>query len=738
EGFRKITYFQDRPDVMATFTVTLRAPREACPLLLSNGNPGAAGDLPDGRHFATWHDPFPKPCYLFALVAGDLGHIEDHFVTRSGRRVLLRIYVEHGKEGRAAYAMDALKRSMTWDEDVYGREYDLDVFNIVAVSDFNMGAMENKGLNIFNDKFILADAETATDDDYAFIEAVVAHEYFHNWTGDRVTCRDWFQLSLKEGLTVFRDQQFSADMRSRGVQRIEDVIALRSRQFPEDASPLAHPVRPDSYIEINNFYTATVYEKGAEVIRMMERLLGPANFRKGMDLYFERHDGQAVTCDDFVAAMEAASGKDLSQFKLWYRQSGTPVIEARGAYDAAARRYSLTLSQSLAPTSGQSAKQPMHMPISVGLIGRDGSDIAGSARTLELRAPSETFVFDNVPAAPLPSINRGFTAPVTVKSELTEADRAFLMAHDSDSFNRWQAKQDFGATVILARLAGTSIDTRFVDAVGTIIADPALSDADRALLLELPNMDDVAARMDVEDPVGLFHAREAVKAALAARHLAALRALYDARRANAPFSPDAASAGRRALKNVALDYIAATGSDDAIALVKSQFDSADNMTDRAAALGILADIDRPARSEALTAFAKRHAGDAVVLDKWISAQAASSLPGTLGRLRDLLLHPIYDAQNPNRIRSLVGVFSLRNPVNFHAADGSGYAFLADQIIATDKFNPQTAARLLPPLGRWKRFDAGRQAHMKAALQRIVAVEGLSRDVFELASKSLAA
>ncbi|MDX2222341.1 MAG: aminopeptidase N [Rhodospirillaceae bacterium] len=771
EGFRRITYFQDRPDVMSSFRVTVRADKAQCPVLLSNGNPIEHGDLPNGRHSAVWHDPFPKPCYLFALVAGDLGHIEDRFTTRSGRNVRLRIYVEHGKEPRALYAMDALKRAMKWDEDRYGREYDLDVFNIVAVSDFNMGAMENKGLNIFNDKYILADPDTATDGDYEFIEAVVAHEYFHNWTGDRVTCRDWFQLSLKEGLTVFRDQQFSEDMRDAAVKRIEDADTLRARQFTEDASPLAHPVRPDSYIEINNFYTATVYEKGAEVIRMQHTLLGPENFRKGMDLYFARHDGQAVTCDDFVAAMEDASGRDLDQFKLWYRQAGTPVIEASGAYDAAAQTYALTLKQSLAPTPGQPTKLPMHIPFAVGLVGPDGRDIAldlknapspprsarlplperervgvrGAATTLvlELRAATETFVFENVPAAPLPSLNRGFSAPVNVNIAMSDADRAFLMAHDFDSFNRWQAKQDYAAAVILRGVAALQIgrsfviEAEFLNAVGAVIGDDRLNDATRGLLMTLPGFDDLANRMTVEDPLRLHAAREAVKRAIAEKHFDALKRLYDSRRANAPFAPDAEGAGRRALKNAALDYLAQVETPETLAPVKAQFDGADNMTDRMAALSILADSAGLERTEALATFARRYDGDAVVLDKWLSVQAASTLPGTLAAVRALMGHRTYDAKNPNRIRALIGTFSLRNPVHFHAADGSGYDFLSEQIVAIDAFNPQTAARLVAPLGRWRRFDAPRQAKMKGALERIAQHPGLSRDVFELASKSLA-
>ncbi|MBL8629784.1 MAG: aminopeptidase N, partial [Rhodospirillaceae bacterium] len=506
EGFRRITYFQDRPDVMTRFRVTLTAPKSTCPVLLSNGNPVEFRDEARDRHSAVWDDPYPKPCYLFALVAGDLGHIADTFTTCSGRKVALKIYVEHGKEPRALYAMDSLKRSMKWDEDKYGREYDLDVFNIVAVSDFNMGAMENKGLNIFNDKYVLADAETATDVDYEMIESIVAHEYFHNWTGDRVTCREWFQLSLKEGLTVFRDQQFSEDMRSAAVRRIDDVDALRGRQFTEDASPLAHPVRPESYIEINNFYTATVYEKGAEVIRMQHTLLGPEKYRKALDLYFDRHDGQAVTCEDFVACMEDAGERDLTQFKLWYRQAGTPTVTAKGKHEPATNTYTLTLAQTLAPTPGQPTKEPMHIPIAVGFVGRNGQDVplklkgekAAPVTTLvlELRQSSQQFVFESIPAGALPSLNRAFSAPVNVVSELTDADRAFLMAHDSDTFNRWQAKQDYAASVLLSG----ADQAAFLDAMGAVIADLSIDDAYKAWLMALPAYDDLANRMAVEDP----------------------------------------------------------------------------------------------------------------------------------------------------------------------------------------------------------------------------------------------
>jgi len=742
EGFRRITYFQDRPDVMTRFKVTLTAPKSTCPVLLSNGNLIELRDEAKDHHSAVWHDPFPKPCYLFALVAGDLGHIADTLTTASGRKVALKIYVEHGKEPRALYAMDSLKRSMRWDEEKYGREYDLDVFNIVAVSDFNMGAMENKGLNIFNDKYVLADPDTATDTDYELIEGIVAHEYFHNWTGNRVTCREWFQLSLKEGLTVFRDQQFSEDMRNAAVRRIDDVDALRGRQFSEDASPLAHPVRPDSYIEINNFYTSTVYEKGAEVIRMQHTLLGPQKYREALDLYFKRHDGQAVTCEDFVTCMEDVSGRDLTQFKLWYRQAGTPTITAAGNHDPANNTYTLTLTQSLAATPGQAVKEPMHFPFAVGFVGRNGQDVplklegdnaTTATRVLELRQSSQQFVFKNILPGALPSLNRAFSAPVNVTSALTDQDRAFLMAHDSDSFNRWQAKQDFAASVLLRD--GPS-DKAFLDAMGAIIADTSIDDAYRAWLMALPAFDDLANRMSVEDPLKLYAALETLKKAIGIAHQDQLMSLYTTKHSSGAFSPDAMNAGKRALKNTALSYLAAHETPETTALVKAQFDSAENMTDRMAALAILGDLPGPERSQALDAFHTRYQGDGVVLDKWLLIQSTCTLPGTLSTVRALLSHPSYEAKNPNRIRALVGAFAMRNPLHYHADDGSGYTFLSEQIIAIDRFNPQTAALLLPPLGRWKRFEAARQSQMKAALNQIVAEPGLSRDVMELATKSL--
>ena len=743
EGFRHITYFLDRPDAMTVFRVTLRAPKAACPVLLSNGNLVEHGDLPDGRHFAVWEDPFRKPCYLFALVAGNLAHIEDSFTTMSGRKVNLAIYVEHGKQSRAGYAMGALQRSMKWDEEAWGREYDLDIFNIVAVSDFNMGAMENKSLNIFNDRYILADPDTATDMDYYLIESIVGHEYFHNWSGDRVTCRDWFQLSLKEGLTVFRDQEFTADMRNRANKRIDDVEVLRVSQFREDAGPLAHPVRPDSYIEINNFYTATVYQKGAEVIRMMQTVLGVEKFRAGMNLYFQRHDGQAVTCEDFAAAMEDASGIDLSQFKLWYSQSGTPQLAVEGKYDPNGKTYALKVSQSCAPTPGQSSKKPYQIPLSMALIAPNGGEVPGATQVLELTQSTQTFTFENVPSEPRLSFNRNFSAPVVVKFDQSDADKAFLMTHDTDAFNRWNAGQDYGGAVILrgvtAFQAGRAptIDDAFLAAVAGVINDAHIDPAFKASLLVLPNEDYLAGHMTEEDPINIHKSRKFVRQSVGRRFQRDLLALYDSLAVKGAYKPDADGMGRRLLKRAALSYLAALETPESIALLKKQFDTADNMTDRMDAFSLLSGIDTPERLDAITAFYNRFKDDHLVVNKWLTVQSASPLPNTLATVRALLTHSAFDLKNPNKVRAVVSAFANSNPVNFHAEDGFGYAFLADQILAIDAFNPQTAARLVPPLGRWKRFGAARQALMRAQLQRMADSKTLSPDVGELVMKSLA-
>lgn len=749
QGFRRITFYPDRPDVLAVWTVTIDADKAACPVLLSNGNLVEETDLGEGRHRAVWHDPFPKPSYLFALVAGDLGCLDDTFTTMSGRQVDLKIWSEHGNQEKCTYAMDALKRSMTWDEERFGLEYDLDIFNIVAVGDFNMGAMENKSLNVFNSKLVLASPDTATDGDYEAIEGVIAHEYFHNWTGNRVTCRDWFQLSLKEGLTVYRDQEFSADMRSHAVKRIDDVRRLRSGQFPEDASPMAHPIRPESFIEINNFYTPTVYEKGAEVIRMMERLLGRDGFRKGMDLYFERHDGQAVTCDDFVAAMADANGADLSHFKLWYSQAGTPKVSANGNYDADARVYELTLEQETDPTPGQPDKKPLHMPFEIGLIGPNGGEmettvegVAGSSHLIDLTKDRQTIRFENVGAAPVPSLNRAFTAPVRLTSDLSDSDSAFLMAHDTDPFARWEAGQQFGTKVLLAMIeavqkTGSCIaDSAYVEAMGTTLADASLDNAFKALALAIPGESYLADQMETVDVDAIHTARDVMRGTIARQFRDAWLATYRNNQSSGPYSPAAEQAGQRALKNAALSYLSATGESADVDLVAEQYRQADNMTDRLTALILLGTLETPEHQVALDDFYQRFKGDDLVVNKWLSAQAMSPRPDTLDRVKALLNHESFTIKNPNKVYSLVGGFIMGNPVGFHRKDGAGYRFLADILIELDGLNPQVAGRLVDALGRWRRQDSERQGLMKAELERIRSREGLSPDLTEKIGKSL--
>lgn len=735
EGFRRITFFPDRPDVLSRYRVTLRADKARYPVLLANGNPVASGDLDGGRHFAEWDDPFPKPCYLFAVVAGDLQPFRDSFTTRSGRNVDLSILVREADLPRCAHAMAALKAAMRWDEESYGREYDLDVFNIVAVSDFNFGAMENKGLNIFNSKYILADADTATDNDFDAVAAVVAHEYFHNWTGNRITCRDWFQLSLKEGLTVYRDQEFSADQGSRAVKRIEDVRGLRAVQFQEDAGPLAHPVRPDSYIEISNFYTATVYNKGAEVIRMMATILGPDRFRKGTDLYFERHDGQAVTVEDFVRAMEDASGVDLSQFRLWYTQAGTPRVSVAVDYDAATGSATLSFEQQLPPTPGQPVKQPMHIPLRVALFGRDSGAKLGDERLIELKASSERHVIENVAEPPVLSLQRGFSAPVNIDAKIDRADLAFLSAHDDDSFARYEAMQRLALDVLMTGIetGETNGEADLVRTIGATLG----ADLDPALIAEavlLPSESFIGDQMAQIDVAAIHRVREAARRTIGRELRARWWDIYNANRANRyELSPEAK--GRRRLRNVALGYLMADDNPDAIAATFLQFSDADNMTDRMAALGLLASSAAPEREAALQAFYDRYRSDALVLDKWFMIQAMSTRPDTLQQVTKLAAHPDFSLTNPNRLRSLVGAFAANQP-RFHDASGAGYRFLADQVLAVDKLNPQSAARLVAPLGRWRRFDAVRGGQMRAQLERIVAQPDLSKDVYEIASKSL--
>uniref|UniRef100_UPI0038CFAACF aminopeptidase N n=1 Tax=Roseomonas sp. 18066 TaxID=2681412 RepID=UPI0038CFAACF len=739
EGFRRITFFPDRPDVMARFTTTLRADRASCPVLLSNGNPAGSGELPDGRHWARWDDPHPKPSYLFAVVAGDLVALKDSFTTRSGRDVELAIYVREGDETACGHAMDSLKASMRWDEEAYGLEYDLDVFNIAAVSDFNMGAMENKGLNVFNTKYILARPETATDVDYEGIETVVAHEYFHNWTGNRVTCRDWFQLSLKEGLTVFRDQHFSEDMGSAAVKRLANVRRLRAAQFPEDAGPMAHPVRPDSYVEINNFYTATVYQKGAEVVRMMRRLIGVENFRRGMDLYIARHDNQAVTIEDFVSAMQDASGVDLSRFSRWYAQAGTPELTVSEEFDPATRRYSLTLSQSTQPTPGQPGKLPVPIPVAFGLIAPDGTEIPGAGMML-LEETEQKFTFDGLDEKPVPSLLRGYSAPVRLKG-LSLDQLGFLAAHDSDPFVRWDSGQQY-LTAEMLRLVDDLRSQRPLELpegvaaiIGSLLDHAEEDPAFAAEALPLPSEDFVADQMPVADPEAIHAVRRFLRQSLGQRFAGQFAALHDRLADPGPYRIDGAGIGRRALRNAALAYLGAAGGHQDRA--EAQFNAATNMTDQLAALRALADADGPARDAALAAFHARWKAEPLVLDKWFTIQAMADRPQALAEIRALAGHADFDLRNPNRVRSLVGAFAAGNPAAFHDASGEGYRFLADMVIALDAVNTQVAARMVSPLGAWKRQDAHRGARMKEELQRIAARPGLSKGTYEKVSKALA-
>jgi aminopeptidase N len=752
EGFRRITYFPDRPDVMARYTVTITADKARVPVLLSNGNPGALTDLGDGRHRITWTDPHPKPCYLFALVAGDLVSVKDSFTTRSGRPVELGIWVREGDEDRCDHAMRSLKAAMTWDEKVFGLEYDLDVFNVAAVSDFNMGAMENKGLNVFNTKYVLARAGTATDGDFLGIETVIAHEYFHNWTGNRVTCRDWFQLSLKEGLTVYRDQEFSADQGSRAVKRIGDVRGLRAGQFREDAGPLAHPVQPQSYMAIDNFYTATVYQKGAEVIRMMATIIGREAFRRGMDLYFARHDNHAVTIDDFVAAMQDASGVDLGAFKLWYHQAGTPEVTVQDAYDPGTRHYTLTLRQRTAATPGQPDKQPLVIPVAMGLLADDGSELAtqlegeaaaqSGTRLLLLNDAERSFVFQDVPTAPTPSLLRGFSAPVKL-SGMTRDRLRFLATHDTDAFVRWESGQQYATQVLLNQIARWQQGERYLESPDGIIAAAAAAllnaAADPAFAAEamtLPSETFLADQMAVADPDAIHAVREAARAAIGAQLTPILQSAYEQLTDTGPYQIDGAPMGRRALRNVCLAYIAAGNPSHGATLAKSQFDSWRNMTDVLAALAVLSGIDCPQRAAALNSFYNAWHEDDLVLDKWFAIQAMSKL-GTPEAVRALSSHADFDLRNPNRVRALVSSFTSGNPVRFHDASGEGYRFLADIIIELDPRNGQVAARMVAPLGQWRRFDAARQALMQQELRRILELPGLTRNTFEMVSKSLA-
>jgi aminopeptidase N len=753
EGFRRITYFPDRPDVMAVFTTRVEADKAEAPILLSNGNLIEQGEALDGRHFAVWHDPYPKPSYLFALIAGNLACVEDHFVTMSGRNVTLRIYVEHGKEGRCAYAMDSLKRAMRWDEQTFGREYDLDVFMIVAVSDFNMGAMENKGLNVFNDKYVLASAETATDADFAHIEAVIAHEYFHNWTGNRITCRDWFQLCLKEGLTVFRDQEFSSDMRSRPVKRIADVRGLRATQFVEDAGPLAHPVRPEAYKEINNFYTTTIYEKGAELVRMVQTLLGRETFRAGMDLYFARHDGEAATVEQFIQCFADASGHDLTQFMRWYSQAGTPEVTVSGKFDALRKSYKLECTQSLPPTPGQTVKEPMVLPLSFGLVGKNGRDLPlqpSSGPSIErnvvvLNKQRATFEFSDLDERPVFSINRGFSSPIKLVTDLTGDDLAFLAAHDSDPFNRWQALQTISMRLLIDNVTALRLgrpmrdDDQLMLALATILEDPTLEPAFIALSLVPPGETDIAHGIGRDiDPDAVFKARTELRKAIG-RHLGALlTTVFDRTASSGGYSPDAKSAGRRALRNTAIDLLAAGGSPSIIGRVHRHYQTADNMTDRMAALMTLSPHNVPERAHAFADFYERYASDALVVDKWFSLQATIPQSDTLENVQRLTDHPAFSFSNPNRIRALIGAFAQGNATQFNRPDGLGYDFIADTVMSLDSKNPQVSARLATAFRSWRMLEDGRRGKAEAALRRINGANGLSRDLADIVERALAA
>lgn len=753
EGFRRITYFLDRPDVMARYSTTLIADRARFPVLLSNGNPVEERDLGDGRHLTRWDDPFPKPSYLFALIAGDLSVVEDRFTTASGRDVLLRIYVEPHNLDKCDHAMRSLEKAMRWDEERFGREYDLDIYMIVAVSHFNMGAMENKGLNVFNDKFVLARPDTATDGDFQGIEGVIAHEYFHNWTGNRITCRDWFQLSLKEGFTVYRDQEFSADVGSRGVKRVADVRLLRAHQFPEDAGPMAHPVRPDSYIEINNFYTATVYNKGAELVRMQANLLGPELFRQATDLYFTRHDGQAVTTDDFVDCMEAASGRDLTQFRRWYAQAGTPCLAIDADYDAGQATYRLRIRQETPPMSGQSEKAPLHLPLhlplAIGLLDRTGNDLAlrlegepleraPGTRIIELRERETHLCFVGVAERPVPSLLRGFSAPVKLRFDAPDADLMFLMRHDSDGFSRWDAAQTLMQRLLLAMAENpqTAIPDGFIAAFQTALLDAKSDQALLAEVLSLPLESYLGDQMEVVDVDGIHRARCALKRAIGQQLAEPLLRVYHANHVETPYAFTPEAIGQRAIKNLALRYLVAAGDETGIALCGAQFADAGNMTDSLAALRLLVDHGGAEGPAALDAFYRRWANEPLVIDKWFSVQATSSREGTLGAVLALMQHADFSLRNPNRVRSLVGAFCTANPVRFHDADGAGYRFLSDCVLQLDPLNPQIAARLLKPLMTWRRYDTGRQALMRAELERIMAANELSSDLFEVASKAL--
>ena len=733
EGFRKITYFLDRPDVMTKFTVTIVADKTEFPVLLSNGNKVASGEFENNQHWVTWNDPFAKPCYLFALVAGQLECIADTFITQSGREIELEIFIEAHDKDKCAHAMQSLKHAMRWDEDVYGREYDLDLYMIVAVSHFNMGAMENKGLNVFNTKFVLARPDTATDFDYEGIEGVIAHEYFHNWTGNRITCRDWFQLSLKEGFTVFRDQEFTADRVSKSVKRIEDVTQLRTRQFAEDASPLAHPICPDAYIEINNFYTLTVYEKGAEVVRMLHTLLGVDGFRRGSDLYFERHDGQAVTCDDFVNAMQDANDVDLSQFRRWYSQAGTPVVNVSTNYDAATKTFALTLKQSY-----PNQTEPLLIPIKIGLLNVEtGADLLPEM-LLQFNEMEQIFTFDELESAPIVSMLRGFSAPVNIEMPRSLDELAFLSQHDSDSFNRWDAAQSMAERIILdlVETSNAEVNPILLATFETVLNSPIDDLAYFSLSLSLPSENYLAERMTIVDFEGIHLARECVLKTLAETFQSQFSAIYLANHKDESGDFSSEAIGRRRVKNACLAFLSRVCSAEIHALSQSQFENAKNMTDQMAALVAIVHNNHPAKEACLAQFYAQWENEPLVIDKWFALQASSPAADSFETVQALRSHAAFDMKNPNRVRSLIGAFSQTNPLHFHAENGQGYAFLADAILELNAINPQVASRMVTPLNAWRKVEPSRQTLIKAQLQRIIDTKDISNDVFELASKSL--
>ena len=741
EGFRKITWFPDRPDVMASFTTRVAADRSQYPVLLSNGNPTASGELEDGRHYAVWDDPFPKPCYLFALVAGDLKAVSGQHVTPSGREIELNIYVEEENLDKCDHALQSLINAMKWDEEKYGREYDLDIYNVVAVNDFNMGAMENKGLNIFNSKYVLARKDTATDRDFQGIEAVIAHEYFHNWTGNRITCRDWFQLSLKEGFTVFRDQSFSADMGSEHVKRIEDVRLLRAHQFAEDASPMAHPVRPASYIEINNFYTVTVYEKGAEVVRMQANLLGAEKFRAATDLYFERYDGQAVTTEDFMGCMQDTLGKDLSQFQHWYDYAGTPQLTVQGKYAEDGKRYTLTINQSCPDTPEKADKPPFYIPFAVGLLDQKGNDLIGT-RMLEITETSQQFSFDNVEVEPVPSLLRGFSAPVKVDYQYSDADLMFLMENDTDGFSRWDVAQQLSQRILLNMVkqfqsgSDMQVPAEFIRVFRNTLMDDASDKALIAEVITLPSESYLGDQMQQVDVDAIHVARKTLKKTVANALYDELKTVYLSNTEQGGYQISSEAIAQRALKNSVLSYLVMSDNTEAQQLCISQYENAQNMTDAMAAFSLITDGDFAQRQAVIDDFEQRWKHDPLVMDKWFVAQATSSRENTLDDVKRLMEHELFSLTNPNKVRSLVGAFCSANPVRFHQADGAGYRFLADNVIELDKLNPQIAARMLRIISRWNRYDYKRQGFMKAELERITSIESISSDVYEIASKSL--